>query len=216
MAKAKVYAKNQKGMSKAFKASWPSLLKSSEYMGDETGRFEVKQTLEKNSEELKAYKKLYDQAVKDGKEAFGAKWKNVNSPFKPHKAKNEASGEYEEDGRVDIVFRRSTTKKIDGEKTFSPLPIFDKYGKRWGGQEIWGGSELQVSFITNPYEVSSTVNGIQFKIVGVKVINHVSASGEAAAADGFEFEEDTRETPPENYGEENTQSEDVDEDDIPF
>ena len=207
----KVYPKQQNGKTEVFVASWPSLTEEAEFKGAPNGKYEVKQTVEADSETLKGYKAFIKQATADGKKVYGSDWKPKFLPFVKHKEKNEA-GEYVEDGRIDVIFRCHAYRKIDGEKTKVRLPIYDHYGARWDFEkEIWSGSKLQVAFKTNPYD-SPMASGIQFQIAGVKVQEAVGP-GERDASDLFDFDDAPatveQTNPPEP-------DEDIDDDDIPF
>ena len=212
----KVYAKNRKASTIPFQASWPALTEQSTFEGDETGRYEVKMVLSKDSEEYKRMQALVAEAHRDGIEAFGEDWECTFTPFKEFKEKDE-DGEYQVvKGKVSVVFRAGAKRKdkATGKKKVVQLNILDKYGDPWDQSvKITGGSNIQLSYETNPYDMKMGPNvtqGVQFRMKAVKIIQLVDGFGGGSEDLEFEkrpepapFEGDSTPTP-------------VDEDDIPF
>jgi hypothetical protein len=149
--------------------------------------------LSKDSEDYKKMKALIAKATEDGRDAYGDDWEAEYLPFKEHKDKNEESGEYEVvNDKVDVVFRASAKRmdKATRKKKIVKLTIYDQYGDLWDhSQKVTGGSTIQVSYETNPYlQVAgkNTIQGIQFRMNGVKVIE---LGGGGDAKGDFEFDE---------------------------
>ena len=172
--------------STSFTPNWPAVTEESKFMDKGTGRYEVKHTVDNDSEFYKEYKRQWEIANKEA-EATIPKYKNIFSPFKTHRAKNEKSGEWEEvKGKTDIVFKAKAVNS-DGEKI--RLNVVDKYGRPIR-VPVWGGSEMQISYFPQAYVVSTTISGIKFQMMAVKVNSLVtkgSNPNEGIAA--FEFEE---------------------------
>ena len=181
-----------------FTPEWPAITEESKYMQKGTGRYEVKHTVDNDSEFYKEYKRQYDIANEEAKKVI-PKYKDIYSPFKEHRAKNEKSGEWEAvPGKTDIVFKAKAVDK-DGEKV--TLNVVDKYGRPIR-KPVWGGSEMEISYFPQAYVVSSTVSGIKFQMLAVKVNSLVTKGNnpnEGIAAFNFEDapadEEDQNDAP---------------------
>ena len=204
MAKAKAkFIKKINYKTVSFTPKWPAVSEESKYDGKGTGRYEVKHTVDEDSEFYKEYRRQYDIANKEAKKDI-PKYKDLYSPFKPHRAPNpENKDEWVEvKGKFDVVFKAKAVDN-DGEKV--ALNVVDKYGRPIR-KPVWGGSEMEISYYPQAYAVSSTVSGIKFNMMAVKVNSLVTKGlnpNEGVAA--FEFE-----TPPEGETEPASAPEDND------
>lgn len=92
----------------------------------------------------------------------------------------------DETGDVLVNFKlRAVGKTRDGEVfTQSPM-LFDKKGKPFDGEQIWGGSTLKVSFEVIPFYTKLIGAGITLRLKAAQVVELV-AGGAAGAGDyGF-------------------------------
>lgn len=189
MAKGKFIKKiNYKTVS--FAPSWPAVTEEAKYMKQGTGRYEVIHTVDDDSEFYKEYQRQWKIANEEAKKIV-PKYKNIYSPFKPHRALNEKTDEWEEvPGKTDVVFKAKAVDK-DGEPV--KLNVVDKYG-RPVRKPVWGGSEMEISYFPQAYVVNARISGVKFNMMAVKV-NTLVTKGENPneGVDAFEFE-----TPPEN------------------
>jgi hypothetical protein len=173
-----------------FTPQWPNISEEAKFNGKGTGRYEVKHTVDNDSEFLKTYKAQWKVADAEAKKLFGEKYDGKFTPFKPHRAKSEKSGEWEDvPGKTDVVFKASAVDK-DGEK--KNLNVVDKYGRKIT-KPVWGGSQIEISYFPNAYS-TALASGVKFQMMAVKVNTLVTkGSNPNEGMSGFTFE-----TPPPN------------------
>jgi hypothetical protein len=195
--------------SDVFTAVYPNLITPNEYEGKKT--WQVKGVFEPNDPFVKKMKKLIDEGEKRWIKEYGKeerddveKW---STPIRPHKEKDEETGKKKKTGKVEIIFKSPTTKKDHktGKMKRIPMPVFDRFGGPVTS-EVWGGSKLQVAFLVMPYQTPVT-SGIQFRLVGVKVLELVTEGMGGVAKNAFDFEEK-----PDDYEEETSVENDDTED----
>jgi hypothetical protein len=171
----------------SFTPNWPAVTEQSKYMQKPTGRYEVTHTVDNDSEFLKEYKRQYNLALEEAKKL--EKWIEMYTPFKPHRAKNEKTGDWEEvPGKTDVNFK---AKAVDKDGNPVKLNVVDKYGRAIR-VPVWGGSEMEISYFPNAYYVSTKVSGIKFQMLAVKVNTLVTKGNNPnEGVSAFTFEDDT-------------------------
>ena len=112
----------------------------------------------------KLFARHLDEAKAKGHVMWGEDWLCVNTPFSKDKDK---------DGNLsgDILV------KFVG--TIGKFKIVDNFGRPVKGV-IWGGSEMDVAYSVQGYNVTKAVNGIKFNILGIKMIHQVNKDTDQA------------------------------------
>lgn len=164
---------------------------------------------------------MHDQAVKDAKEEF----KKLKPATKKKLGKVSVNPLFEdvfdedenETGEKVFKFKRKysgTTKQ--GKEWKARIGIFDTKLKALPkGTDIWGGSELKVSFEARPYFIpGSGACGVSLSLLGVQVIDLVGPGQQSAESLGFGEEEgfESEETKDNDSGFEKEDGYDGDED----
>ena len=178
MAKAKVdkfFSDNKSYYTGAFNATFPTLDKECLFNGLPNGKHDVKFKVDPKDPRYLAMKKMVDEAKAKGHVMWGEDWLCVNTPFSKDKDK---------DGNLsgDILV------KFVG--TIGKFKIVDNFGRPVKGV-IWGGSEMDVAYSVQGYNVTKAVNGIKFKILGIKMIHQVNKDTDQAPTnpnDLFKFD----------------------------
>lgn len=164
---------------------------STEY--DEDGQYFVKIKLEADAPETKKLLKIIDRAAD---EAFSTAEERAETG-KERKALKRAEPSYkmEEDedgnetGYVLINFKRKAVRTTkDGTKKPIRLPLYDSVLNPISPDEIelWGGSEIIISYKLVPFNVGSVGVGVSHRLEAVQVIKAVSG-GDNRTGDSFGF-----------------------------
>ena len=205
-----------------FSASWPRLRKEGEFEGKSTGNFEVSGIFEPNSKNAKQAVKALKVAKAAGMALFDpddeGEWACKNSPVRDHREAQEEGDKKRKTGCFQVSFKQRS-KTRDGVNL--PVKIYDKYGNIMPPEiDPWGGSMISVKYTPIAYDMSSSVNGIKFKLVAVKVLELV-AKGSGSAEEGgeaFEFEEQPADyiVPVSKNGTDPMENHEEDEEDLDF
>lgn len=182
---------------------------STEY--NEDGVFFVKMRFNADEPATKKLIKIIDDAAQA---AYQAAYEAAETPrAKKEVVKAKPSYWIEEDddgnptGYVTVNFKRAAVRKDkEGNKKPVRIPLFDVVGRPVDTDEveIWGGSELIISFKLLPYNKQIGV-GVSHRLEAVQVIKAVSGGDNRTAADfGFKAVEIDEEN---EGGEEKTNSE---------
>lgn len=166
---------------------------STEY--NEDGVYLVKMRFPVDDQATKALLKIIDKA---GETAYQAAYEAAETPkAKKEVVKAKPSYKIEEDdegnptGFVTVNFKRSAVRKDkEGVKKPVTLPIFDVLGRKVDTDEveIWGNSELAISFKLLPYNKQIGV-GVSHRLEAVQVIKAVAGGDNRTAKDyGFSIE----------------------------
>lgn len=122
-----------------------------------------------------------------------------------------------DDDSGDLIFSFGMPAKVKSKKTgkeynFKPA-LFDAKGQpmaRKKGMDIWGGSEIKVSYEVRPYFVPKDYEcGASLRLEGVQILKLVSGQGQDASSYGF-GEEDGYEADKGDFADESEDDTDTD------
>lgn len=141
--------------------------------------------------EDKNIKKLIDLIDKEREAAYNTACESVGKKIKEADAsyKMEEDKDGNETGFVVINFKRNaTTKDKNGNKKDVRIPIFDSMGRPVDkdGLEVWGGSELVVSFRLVPFYTAGVGAGVSHRLEAIQLLKVVSGTSANAEEYGFE------------------------------
>lgn len=94
-------------------------------------------------------------------------------------------------GEVEMSFKaKASGKKKDGsEWKRGPIAVFDAKGTPLKNVQVWGGSEVKVSFTPMPWINPKGEYGVKLGLEGVQVLKLVSGGERSASDFGFGAEE---------------------------
>jgi hypothetical protein len=143
---------------------------------------------------IKKLTPIYEQAHKDGQEAFEAlpvanrkKLRNGFQMNDMHETEYDKETE-EPTGYVIFKFKSKASGKNKKGDTWTRKPgIFNAKGVALKNPpQVWGGTEGKVSYSVNPYFIPGTgVAGISLRLEAVQILELVSAGSKSASAYGF-------------------------------
>lgn len=140
---------------------------------------------------LDEYKKSEDWAKKDaaGKKKNGKKWKLEQADWYQPVTDDEGN----ETGDVTLNFKATASgksKKDGKEWKRGPIARFDAKGKPLPkGVQVWGGSEVKVSFVPMPWLNPKGEYGVKLGLEAVQVLKLVEGGARSAEDYGFGEEE---------------------------